>query len=218
MNVNALDVVGTKKLKVSTHTDIDGQKYLKSCSVKDCNNKNRLVRGLCHRHYMKLWHYGNAEEPIRVLRGKALERFNFWHNKNKKNGCWEWKGHLDKRGYGRFADNTGWIDMAHRWSYKHFVGEIPKGLVIDHLCHNPKCVNPKHLEPITHFENIIKRGISNAAYINSRKTHCKYGHSLSPPNIYISKNKYNGMRVCKICHAKRVKRYLKKRYENIESR
>lgn len=68
-------------------------------------------------------------------------------------GCWEWNGFRKQRGgYGLF-----WVDgkavSAHRWSYQTFVGPIPAGLALDHLCRNTRCVRPTHLEPVTTAEN-----------------------------------------------------------------
>lgn len=193
----------TKGMKPSNYTGTD------FCIVNGCKNKHR-AKGYCQKHYMRLYHTGDVDTPYKKFRGTALQRFIFLHIK-KENGCWEWRGVLDKRGYGRLVDDNGWADMAHRWSYKHFVGEIPKGLVINHLCHNPKCVNPKHLEVTTHYDNIVNKGITNASYLNAKKTHCKNGHEFTEDNIYWSKNKYNGTRICKKCHKERVKKYLEKK-------
>jgi len=185
--------------------------FNKNCKVNGCEDKSNGGMGMCHTHYMNYWRYGNPiHEKKRIVGGTALDRFNFWHKK-QVNGCWEWQGALDKRGYGRIIDDTNWRDMAHRWSYKHFIGNIPSGLVIDHLCHNPKCVNPKHLEPVTYRQNTIERGVTNASHLNSKKTHCLRGHELTENNIYIGKGRYGNMRVCKICHKERVKKYLLKK-------
>jgi hypothetical protein len=70
-------------------------------------------------------------------------------------GCWVWTGHRDKKGYGQFKwRGRSW--WAHRLSYRTFVGQIPRGMTINHkrnVCGNPSCVNPAHLELMTLEEN-----------------------------------------------------------------
>lgn len=107
--------------------------------------------------------------------------------------CWRWKGFIHKNGYGAFQDFRR-SALAHRFSYMNLVGPIPKGLTIDHLCRTNDCVNPLHMELVSHRENIM-RG-NGEAYKNSIKTHCKRGHSLSGYNL-----KPNGeKRSCRTCH------------------
>lgn len=65
-------------------------------------------------------------------------------------GHWIWNGAHDRDGYGR----TGYkFALAHRWVYEQLVAPIPPGLEIDHTCFVRDCVNPAHLEPVTHAEN-----------------------------------------------------------------
>ena len=174
---------------------------MKPCSVTGCPNPVRAT-GYCRKHYMLRYHTGQTSN--KVLRGgTALERFGFWVEKT--DSCWIWKGVLDKGGYGRIKDDSGWRDMAHRWSYRHFVGEIPEGLIIDHLCKNPACVNPSHLEPVTYWQNSIERGVTNVGFVNSEKTHCIRGHSLE--DAYVSRSKYGIRRSCKECQRIRTRAY-----------
>ena len=68
--------------------------------------------------------------------------------------CIEWTGTIGADGYGKKWNNKkrNWV-QAHRWVYEQEVGAIPDGLMIRHLCHNKKCVNPDHLEPGTMKDN-----------------------------------------------------------------
>jgi hypothetical protein len=71
--------------------------------------------------------------------------------------CWEWKGKISKTtGYGN-KQFDGKTLLAHRWMYSIFNGHIDESLVIDHLCGNKSCVNPKHLEAVHQSVN-CRRG------------------------------------------------------------
>jgi hypothetical protein len=120
--------------------------------------------------------------------------------------CIEWQGFL-QFGYGAISDGTK-RTRAHRWLYERWVGPIPEGLVIDHLCRNTACVNPSHLEPVTVRDNTY-RGISPSA-ANVQKTHCVNGHPFSGPNLYLSPN---GWRTCRTCNL----RYQREKRQRIVS-
>lgn len=70
--------------------------------------------------------------------------------------CWLWEGST-RGGYGRMKLRSLGMVEAHRASYQYHVGQIPDGLVLDHICRNRACINPAHLEPVTTLEN-IRRG------------------------------------------------------------
>lgn len=83
---------------------------------------------------------------------------------------------------------------VHRISYETFVGPIPEGLTIDHLCKNRACINPAHLEPVTLRENLLRGDTFQAA--NAQKSHCDRGHRLDGDNLYVTTS---GSRNCRIC-------------------
>lgn len=114
-------------------------------------------------------------------------------------GCWVWRGAIARPGYGRFFLGTT-VQWAHRCAYILLIGPIPKGTEIDHLCRNLLCVNPEHLEAVSHREN-VRRG--NAGKNWSAKTHCPQGHTYTDENTY----RWNNMRFCRTCQRGYKERY-----------
>jgi hypothetical protein len=119
-------------------------------------------------------------------------------------GCWEWQKARTKFGHGKTSVKRKTFP-AHRVYYQLINGFIEDNLVVHHLCNNPPCINPKHLEAITQREN-NNLGLSLSA-INSRKTLCKNGHPFSKANTGI----YKGRRYCRICGRKMTNKRAKQR-------
>jgi hypothetical protein len=115
-------------------------------------------------------------------------------------GCWLWTATKSIGGYGRFYEggSHGRTLSAHRAAYELLVGPIPEGMTLDHVrergCVHRHCVNPKHLEPVTLRENLM-RGDTPAA-INAAKTKCIHGHDFTVENTYVYAD---GRRTCRTC-------------------
>lgn len=108
--------------------------------------------------------------------------------------CWVWTGSKG-RGYGKISMKDDTTVLAHRAMYEALVGPIPKHLELDHLCRNRSCVNPDHLEPVTHVENQIRA--NNPIMMNKFKKYCINGHEFTEINTYLRKDRNS--RECKTC-------------------
>lgn len=156
--------------------------------------------------------YRRTRRELGHVKGQPLKRLNghgftdspfedrFWGrvNKNAPGGCWLWTGGKISAGYGHF--NCRPLDpasgtRAHRISYEVLIGPVPAGLELDHLCENRACVNPEHLEPVTHRVNMLRASTSITAKAAST-THCPRGHEYSPENTYVDPT---GGRRCREC-------------------
>ena len=119
-------------------------------------------------------------------------------------GCWLWTAQTIWGGYGRVRWKKRKM-LAHVACYEILVGEIPEGLELDHACRVRCCVNPEHLEPVTHRVNTLRgEGVAGK---NARKTHCPQGHEYTVENTQVWKT----YRYCRICHAQHCRNYRNKK-------
>ena len=124
----------------------------------------------------------------------------FFSKIRKTKSCWFWTGNLDVNGYGQIAMGRKNLWKASRISYFLHKGEIPKKKVIMHLCDNPPCVNPLHLEAGTQSQNI-----SHAYELHPRKLKevCSRGHKFDGINS-------RGNQICKQCMNSNYKKWRQK--------
>lgn len=146
--------------------------------------------------------------PVGFVLRPAMERF-VEKTRRMESGCIEWTaGTASSSGYGYFyagrteRGQTGRV-YAHRWAYEQFVGPIPAGLHIDHLCGNRLCVNAEHLEPVTPLENVRRSKGNNS------KTHCPHGHPYAGANLRV----YRGQRFCRTCMREYGRRHRQRKKE-----
>ena len=119
--------------------------------------------------------------------------------------CWIWQHATGSNGYGRFQIGwPGWPEyresIAHRASYKLFVGKIPDDMTVDHVCRNRSCVNPEHLRLLSQKDNVLAG--NTFASKNKAKTHCPSGHEYTTENTYL----YRGSRNCVTCRQARKRK------------
>lgn len=127
-------------------------------------------------------------------------------------GCREWQGARYPSGYGhlrRSVQGKGVDWLAHRYAWQLTHGSLPpKGTELDHLCRNRLCVNPDHLEVVTHREN-GRRGV----FPNALKTHCANGHEYTPENTrWVKVRGEVRQRQCKTCRRAYVSDLRKRRW------
>lgn len=150
----------------------------------------------------------NARREVKTARRGLTFEERFWPKVNKDGPipeyrpdlgpCWIWIAGLT-HGYGvigKGGRGAGQI-KAHQFTYRLFVGPVPAGMELDHLCRVRACCNPSHLEPVSHRENTL-RGTGNSARA-ALATHCPQGHPYDDANTYVVPK--SGHRQCRTCRA-----------------
>lgn len=118
---------------------------------------------------------------------KDLERF--MSKVEVTTGCWFWRGAMSDRQYGVFSVGPTAI-AAHKAAFEHFIHPVPEELELDHVCRITYCVNPEHLRPVTHTENMARSR-------NTMRLTCKKGHDLA--NDFYVRRRDSGEGISKVC-------------------
>jgi len=190
-------------------------KAARGCSIEGCDRRHK-GHGLCVFHLRHAKKAGSLD-----LKPRKTTEERFWEKVDRRgpNECWPWIASLTGPGYAQFfIDKDHKSGLGHRYAYELLVGPIPAGLVLDHLCRNPRCVNPNHLEAVTHRENVIRGEAPAAAGRHqAAKTHCPKGHPYDEANTTIRRTAGRhggGGRGCKQCaRASAARRRALKRAE-----
>jgi len=165
----------------------------KTCEFEGCSQTQRAKK-LCSGHYQQTAR-GEVLKPLgtkgRKPSAESKEAF-FWSRVEKTDGCWNWTGSKTTLGYA-ILKYRGGVTGAYRFSYALAHGPIPENGVIDHLCHNPGCVNPAHLRAASHAQNMQNlRG----AQVNS-KSGFRGVYYYEKFGYWVAQVKANGKRVRK---------------------
>lgn len=126
-------------------------KPTKICSFEGCD-KAALAKGLCQGHYQQQW----KGQELRPLRSQITLEARFWQKVTRTPSCWVWTAATNSKGYGQIGVD-GRVRRAHRVAWEMANGPIPDGMVLDHRCANPACVNPDHLRVVTNAQNLQHR-------------------------------------------------------------
>lgn len=141
---------------------------------------------------------GALTSSDRLPRSASLmDRLRFGSIVDEETGCWMWQRAINRRGYP--VMNAKWLigeNSAHRVAYVAANGAIPDGMTVDHLCFRPSCVNPAHLQLLTHSEN-------SARSRKAMSDFCLRGHRFTPENTKWQPDRRNPERgphrLCRTC-------------------
>jgi HNH endonuclease len=165
------------------------------CEVEGCAKPNEKYRKMCAMHRSRLYVYGD----LHYRRPSTLaERFAVKVPSRVEGECWHFMGTITSGGYGLITDFDK-NRMAHRVAYEMWVGPIPDGMDVDHICHNEayakgeclggsgclhrRCCNPDHLEAVTSGTNTRRGGSPSAVLARLRQgvtCPCGCGHTFDP--------------------------------------
>jgi len=148
----------------------------------------------------------------------TTERFLEKISPEPNSGCWLWMGATNNNGYGVTGVN-GKNKLAHRVAYQLLHGVDSVGMDLDHLCRVRCCVNPHHLEPVSHRENILrgdgpalaKRNIALIHADRRARTHCAHGHEYTDANTLIRRRGDQIWRACRRCSSIAVAKFKARR-------
>ena len=175
-------------------------KATRICGVAGCERGGRIVRGMCRMHYNRQRSRGEIELLLTLSAAERLAA----GLARMPNGCLEWTGSLDRKGYGRISVNDKYVG-THRVAWMLVNGPIPDGLCVLHHCDDPPCVQTDptegypegHLFLGTHADNNADKAAKKRSRNgNEAKTQCKRGHPFDEVNTYVPPT---GRRHCLTC-------------------
>lgn len=170
-----------------------------------CGPTDRLLLGKwCNKHYFRNRVHGDPNISLTEWPWTLTEFLT-----EQPNGCIWHANKPNRDGYGPFY-RDGVNTLVHRAAYEWFIGPIPAGYQVDHLCHDPdtcqvgsecphrRCCNPSHLGIVTPRENVLRS--YGVASVNASKTHCIRGHEYTNENTrWYTTSRGGPYRACREC-------------------
>lgn len=170
---------------------------MKTCTIEGCTSP-APCKGMCQKHYKRMRRYGSTDDrrltPIDRLMARVVETAG-----PMATPCWITTYTPNRAGYVPLRTEGGKRKLCHTVTYEHFVGPIPDGLELDHLCRVRGCCNPAHLEAVTRRVNFLRSHHNSA--ITYRTDLCRNGHFMA--DAYV---KSDNRRECRICRDQRRRR------------
>lgn len=153
----------------------------KICKIEGCGKHSKHL-GMCLAHYKRFNRYGDPLSGGPSHFKNPDDAFNARIKKNTNNGCIEWTGSSDQKGYGQLRID-GKLIKAHRFAWSRVNGPIPEGMLVLHSCDNPKCVNVDHLRVGTHKDNMADMDDRNRRVNRQNKGEDCVGSKLTEDQV-----------------------------------
>ncbi len=173
------------------------------CSAPGCERTDRRIRGVCSKHYHHLRNAPDWQPQKAMGLGTRLRSRMVIQDTGYSTPCWLSTRAVGTNGYTHIKMLNRQNRLLHRVAYELWIGPIPEGLTVDHLCRNKPCINPDHLEAVTPRTNVL-RALGPAA-IHAGQTHCTNGHEFTAANT-LARSRTSGGRECRECRRLRTKR------------
>ena len=169
--------LATRRGMCSKHHQLHYRDTLPDCSVEGCG-RTAESRGWCVAHWERWKKYGDPRPDVPVRRRFKSPEEAIAENVTRDGECILWAGTVNSRGHGHLRMD-GRMRLVHRFAWEKENGPIPEGMQIDHICHNPSCINVTHLRVATPAENSRHRRGATAANLSGYRGVSRNGRGWS---------------------------------------
>ena len=161
------------------------------CTAEGCD-RDPISKGLCGKHYQRLKKTETTHLDYEPKTFRSAEESFAAQTRRMESGCIEWTGRTNRKGYGRLS-SKGKMMLAHRYAWTAQVGEIPSGMLVDHMCWNPACVNVEHMRLCTQSQNGQNReGAEKGSRSGIRGVHWHPSSGMWQVSVVVSGKRHRG--------------------------